>query len=79
MFIGVILIIEAALGPADILVFGMLVIEAFTGKKPFGHLARDSLACVCIVKGKRPENSLNDQGFEIRDSGPGSTVLGAGS
>ena len=53
--------------PADIFAFAMLVIEVFTGKKPFPHAKSDALACLWIMKGKRPPRPSSDQGLGFSD------------
>lgn len=45
----------------------MLVVEVFTGQKPFGRSAYDALACLYTAKGKRPEKPVNDWGLGFSD------------
>ena len=45
----------------------MLVVEVFTGEKPFGGSKSDTLVSLWITQGKRPQRPMDDQGVGFSD------------
>jgi serine/threonine protein kinase len=50
--------------PADIFSFAMLVLEVFTGERPFGRRLKGNQACLRITKGVRPQRP---EGVDLSD------------
>ena len=55
------------LKPGDIFAFAMLVVEVFTGQKPFGCSRYDVDTWMQMVEGKRPEKPMNVLGLGFSD------------